>query len=139
MHVGAEKAIQRHVARAFVRLAGHGHGFGQHELTAQAKARAGGCGLPSMVGLHGTERDDRVRAVVLGLRQQELGLTQLVATDAEPVDVVAFDQDPRAADGLGQPRAFIQRSGPVAECDTGLAGQVDRHRHTFARMSSAND
>jgi hypothetical protein len=74
-------------------------------------------GLPSMVRLHRTERDERVGAPAQRFGDAELELARLVAAGREPGLVVALHEQARAAERPGQARQLVERCGQVTQAN----------------------
>ena len=92
-----EQLVPRRVDRARAR---------QDEVDLEAEHGAGGGRHPAVVGLAGSDGDERPGTGAQRLGTQELQLAGLVATGAEPRQVVALDPQPGPA---GQARSPLER------------------------------
>ena len=74
-----------------------GLGRGQHECDAQPRDARSGGRHPRVIGLHGSGCDHVRRALAARVANQELELPRLVATERQPGQIVALQQNARAS------------------------------------------
>ena len=84
-------------------------------------------GLPRRVGLQVEPDDDGVGVLRHRAGQAELQVAQLVAAERHAGQVVALDEDARAAKRAGQVRRFLQRRRRQRELDARDAGDALAH------------
>ncbi len=98
----------------------------EHQVDVQAEPGARGRGHPAVVGLAGSDGDERVSALGHRRTAQVLELAGLVAAHPQPRQVVALDPQ---AGTPGQQRPPLQRRGQRGQLGARLRG--DRRRQSL--------
>jgi hypothetical protein len=127
VHVGAEQSIEEVVALARrLRLACR-----QHERDAEAGDARGGGGHARVVRLDRAGGHDDGCILMEGVANQEFELARLIAAERQPGEVIAFEQDARAArraaERLAQAGGLGQRSRQCRERHARKGREIDRH------------
>ena len=101
------------------------------EMAGKTEFCGGRRDLPLAVRLHDAAGDDRIGAAGNGFVQHVVELAQLVAAEAEPGGVLAFDPQPRSAEMRGQPLHRFERGGQGGEAEAGKGGEPIGESHRF--------
>ncbi len=116
--------VEQHVARLRVGRVAVARAVLEQDVAGQAELGAGRRGLARVVGLGRALRHHDVGALPDRLGHQVFELARLVAARAETGAVVALDPQLRPREPGGKALHRLERGGPVAEADTGEAGEV---------------
>ena len=96
MNFRAQKLIQQDVAAGLVSGVLPAHPATQYQVAGKTRCRAGGGRLPGMIGLHGAEGHNDIRAGPGSLCEQIFQFPGLVAAGCQTRAVVTFEPDTRA-------------------------------------------
>ncbi len=118
VQIRAEHAIEQDIAGREVQLAWLLYPVLEQHFTAHAQLRGGRRCLAYVVRLHGTDRDDRVRALLQRFAHRKLELARLVAARCESRAIVALDPDLGSAETLGESRQEFEACRQVSQGDS---------------------
>ena len=89
--IRAEDLVEENVARIRIGFAWIGHSVFEQHLAGQTQFCRRSGGLADMIRLHGTDRNDRIRAFGQRGRHRKLQLARLVAAARKTGAIVALD------------------------------------------------
>jgi hypothetical protein len=108
----AEELVEQKIG---CRLAG---AFARQDKDAvKTETGGGGSRLTAMIRLNRSRRDERIRTLFAGFGDEKFQLAGFVSAESQTCLVVAFDENARSAEGVGQARKFFDGGGKVSEID----------------------